>query len=161
MARLNISLPDALYARLERLRDRLNASRVCAVALEKELDMVEGRPPAAGVTETQLDRLVERLRSARDRWYQRGRQDGAAWAVERATVAELEHVAEEWEDSTDPSDFDYGQGDMPDSFELDEALERWDGYETLEEDAHLKGSYVRGWFHAVREVWRAAKPRLR
>src|SRR5262245_18326882 len=143
MARMNISLPDALYARLERLRDRVNASLVCALALEQQLEMVEGRPPAAGVTEAQLDRLVERLRTARDRWYQRGRQDGVAWAVERASVAELEQVAEEWEDSANPSDFaDDGQGEMPESFELDEALERWDGYEALEEDTHLKGSYV-------------------
>ena len=45
MARMNISIPDPLYARLDRLRDRVNASKVCAGALEKELDMIEARPP--------------------------------------------------------------------------------------------------------------------
>jgi hypothetical protein len=34
MARMNISIPDPLYERLDRLRDRVNASKVCASALE-------------------------------------------------------------------------------------------------------------------------------
>lgn len=159
MARLNISLPDALYARLERLRDRLNASRVCAVALEKELDVVEGRPATAEVTEAQVDRLVERLRSARDRWYERGRQDGAAWAVERASAAELVHIGDEW---ADDDNYDLDQDDLPESFDLWDTLAKWEGHEGLEGDGnHLKAAYLRGWHYAIRDLWQAAKPRLR
>ena len=159
MARLNISLPDALYARLERLRDRVNASRVCAVALEKELDMVEGRPVAAGVMEAQVEQLVGRLRSAHDRWYERGRQDGAEWAVQRASAAELEHIGEEWEDD---DNYDLDQDDLPESFDLWDTLAKWEGHEALEEeDSPLKAAYLKGWHYAIRDLWRAAKPRLR
>ncbi|HEX2037831.1 MAG TPA: hypothetical protein VHS99_26975 [Chloroflexota bacterium] len=158
MARLNISLPDPLYARLERLRDRVNASKVCAAALEKELNMVEGRPPAPGISDAQIDRLVERLRGARDRWYERGRQDGVEWAVGRASVAELEHIGEEWEDD---DNYDLDDDDLPESFDLWDTLARWEGHEALEEDGDLKAAYLRGWHYAVRDIWRAAKPRLR
>jgi len=42
LARINLTLPDPLYERLERFRDRVNVSKVCALALTKELDMIEG-----------------------------------------------------------------------------------------------------------------------
>lgn len=41
MARTTISLPDSLTERLERVRDRVNMSKVCAAALERECDMLE------------------------------------------------------------------------------------------------------------------------
>ena len=90
MARLNITLPDALYARLEQLRDRINLSKVCATALEKEVIMLEGQPT---ITDPRIARLLQRLQSTRERWYQRGYEDGFQWAVELATRDELQSVA--------------------------------------------------------------------
>lgn len=90
MARLNITIPDALYARLEQLRDRINLSKVCAIALEKEVTMLEGQP---NITDPRIARLVQRLQSMRERWYQRGYDDGIQWAVELATRQELQSVA--------------------------------------------------------------------
>jgi hypothetical protein len=90
MARLNITIPDALYARLEQLRDRINLSKVCATALEKEVTMLEGQP---NITDPRIARLVQRLQSMRERWYQRGYDDGIQWAVELATREELQSVA--------------------------------------------------------------------
>src|SRR5579859_289227 len=90
MARLNITLPDVLYARLEQLRDRINLSKVCATALEKEVMMLEGQPP---ITDPRIAQLLQRLQSTRERWYQRGHEDGITWAVELATRDELQSVA--------------------------------------------------------------------
>lgn len=90
MARLNITLPDALYARLEQLRDRINLSKVCALALEKEVTMLEGQP---NFTDPRIARLVQRLQSTRERWHQRGYDDGIQWAVELASREELQSVA--------------------------------------------------------------------
>lgn len=86
MARMNISVPDALYERLDRLRDRVNASRVCAVALEKELDTLEARP---AIADPEIEQLIQRLQSTKERWYQRGQQDGRRWAVDTASRQEL------------------------------------------------------------------------
>ena len=90
MARLNITLPDMLYARLEQLRDRINLSKVCALALEKEVTMLEGQP---NITDPRIARLLQRLQSTRERWHQRGSEDGLQWAVELATREELQSVA--------------------------------------------------------------------
>src|SRR5258707_6218234 len=90
MARLNITLPDVLYARLEQLRDRINLSKVCATALEKEVTMLEGQPP---ITDPRIARLLQRLQSARERWHQRGYEDGIGWAVDLATRDALQSVA--------------------------------------------------------------------
>src|SRR5215472_19149943 len=90
MARLNITVPDALYARLEELRDRINLSKVCAVALEKEVAMLEGQP---NITDPRIARLLQRLQSTRERWHQRGYEDGIQWSVELATRDELQYVA--------------------------------------------------------------------
>ena len=90
MARLNITVPDVLYARLEQLRDRINLSKVCATALEKEVIMLEGQPP---ITDPRIARLLQRLQSARERWHQRGYEDGIQWAVDLATRDELQSVA--------------------------------------------------------------------
>ena len=73
MARLNITLPDVLYARLEQLRDRINLSKVCATALEKEVTMLEGQP---NITDPRIAQLLQRLQSTRERWHQRGYEDG-------------------------------------------------------------------------------------
>jgi hypothetical protein len=90
MARLNITLPDTLYARLEQLRDRINLSKVCATALEKEVTMLEGQPT---ITDPRIARLLQRLQSTRERWHQRGYEDGFQWAVELATRDEMQSVA--------------------------------------------------------------------
>jgi ribosome modulation factor len=90
MARLNITVPDVLYARLEQLRDRINLSKVCATALEKEVTMLEGQPP---ITDPRIAQLLQRLQSTRERWHQRGYEDGITWAVELATRDELQSVA--------------------------------------------------------------------
>jgi hypothetical protein len=92
MARMNISIPDPLYERLDRLRDRVNASKVCASALEKELDMIEGRTAPA---DPDIEKLVQRLLSHRERWYERGREDGKRWAVSEATREQLYQAADE------------------------------------------------------------------
>ena len=92
MARMNISVPDPLYERLDRLRDRVNASKVCASALEKELDMIEGRTAPA---DPDIERLVQRLLGSRERWYDRGREDGKRWAVSEATREQLYKAADE------------------------------------------------------------------
>ena len=90
MARLNITLPDVLYARLEQLRDRINLSKVCATALEKEVTMLEGQP---NITDPRIAQLLQRLQSTRERWHQRGYEDGIGWAVDLASRDELQSVA--------------------------------------------------------------------
>ena len=41
MARLNITVPDELYERIEKWRERLNLSRICQDAIGREIDKLE------------------------------------------------------------------------------------------------------------------------
>jgi hypothetical protein len=93
---MNISLPDKLYERYKRNEERLNASRVCAEALERELDVLEGvdEPDEAAVMQ-----MVERLMDAKEHSYGWGYGDGRAWGLAHATRAAL-HTAKELKDYT-------------------------------------------------------------
>jgi hypothetical protein len=189
VARLNITLPDPLYERLKRLEDRLNASKVCSLALEAELDTIETRPET---TDPDIQRAIDRLQSAADRWRDRGRRDGRRWVIEEATGDELREL-----------DGD-GSASWPKSFNRDSAIEEWIKRDTEAEmkrwdDDHLypdaaengdmgatiaqaarladrfhaqratrkrvedkvdRGSYGSGWFSAVHDVWKAVAPAL-
>lgn len=168
MARLNLTIPDPLYERLERLRDRVNVSKVCAVALTKELDMLE--VSSASGSEAKVQRLVQRLlrqRDDRERWYQRGRHDGESWAIERATPEELRMVGEEWdgETITDYEELDeFVSEDYP-TLNVSDRLAAW--ITTDRAEAHQPEgeppdwrAYLQGWCHGVRDLWQAAKPAL-
>jgi hypothetical protein len=89
--RRTISIPDELDARLERLQDRINVSRVCAAALEKEIAMLEATPVGA---DPEVQRLLRRLQTVKERWYDRGRRDGRQWAIDLATREQLRWFAD-------------------------------------------------------------------
>ena len=168
MARLNVSIPDPLYGRLDRLRDRVNASKVCAIALEKELDMVEGRTVVMGVDESKVERLLDRLRqqqSETDSWYQRGRDDGETWVLELATASELEFLEQTWSwleqvpvPDLEKADVQDGwEESLPESFKAGRAALSDD---SLEHEPRLKAAYVRGWYRTAHQLWQVAKQRL-
>ncbi|MEQ7127089.1 hypothetical protein ABN034_21450 [Actinopolymorpha sp. B11F2] len=162
MARRNISIPDELDERLDRQRDRINASRVCAIALERELDMIEEQTRPLQVDESQLEHLVERLRhqqNDRDKWFGRGRSDGQAWTQQTATLEDLRGFDERWSalEHMTVSDFD------------PEALEGWidsmmpkefRSNELRNQPPALQGAYIFGWYEGVKNLWRAARTRL-
>src|SRR5579859_1847091 len=91
MARLNITIPDPLYERLKRWESNMNASKVCTRALAAELDSIEGQPVT---TDPDIQRAIERLRSAPERWRERGYQDGRQWAVDVASRDEMSLAAD-------------------------------------------------------------------
>ena len=90
MARLSISIPDELYERLERHRDQLNLSRICAASLQDEVERLAGQPAPPDPTVTSL---LLRLQGTFERWYGRGYADGRSWAAGRASPRELRAVA--------------------------------------------------------------------
>ncbi len=181
MARLNITVPDPLYARLERLRDRINISKVCANALEKEIAMLEGRRT---ITDPRIAQLLQRLQSTHERWHQRGHEDGMQWAIEIATRQELQMVTTEMADLKGPQLVNEAHPEkwwppnpgrkqkFPTSFHLEEHLETWivrdngdSDVLTSEEQEHARSqideaAYLEGWRDAIKEIWEAIAPSL-
>jgi hypothetical protein len=189
MARVNISIPDSLYERLDRLRDRVNASKVCASALERELNMIEGR---AAIADPEIAQLVQRLQSTKERWYKRGREDGKRWAVQFASRQQLWRVYDEVHDEEGPDLAEWltrrhGQRRrLFGSYDFEAAISRWaredqptadfrieqeDEDEEDEEDedgGRARGGqevdlagYMEGWRDVVTEVWQVVSAALR
>jgi len=175
MARLNLTVPDSLYERLERLRDRVNVSKICAVALTKELDMLETTATVTTATvannEAKVDRMVQRFlrqREIKEIWYRRGRHDGEQWAIDRATLEELRMMGEEWNEHT-VADCDNLNDVDPDEYptiNIRSLLKEWvradaqtAGADQQPEEADWR-AYLHGWYHSARDLWQAAKPAL-
>lgn len=181
MARLNLTIPDPLYERLELVRERINISKICAQALERELTMLEHTKVDVAV----VARVLSRLQVARDRWFKHGWDDASEWAAETATRDELVAVATKMADwsgeqimnAVHPPQNSYlatvaslnaliGANFFPDSFPLDERLEYWENHDR---EAQLPGTgdaqedeiaYLEGWRDAVKEIWEAVAPSL-
>ncbi len=175
MARLNLTIPDPLYERLERLRDRVNVSKVCAIALAKELDMLEGSfTPVANPKAARLVERLQKIKASMDRWFQSGYEDGENWAAELATPREIRFVLDEW-DLDEDSQYKLVDVGFPESFDHKSAVMRRLNAEAQNgEPAALAGgskvadirevdqdAYLRGWLRAVQDLWKAAKPALR
>lgn len=176
MARLNLTIPDSLYERLERLRDRVNVSKVCAIALSKELDMLEGSfTPTAHPKAARMIERLQQIKAYQARWYQHGYEDGEDWAAEQAEPREIRHILNEW-DLDDGERYRFQDVEFPHSFDQRGAIRRWLDLEAQEgrpEDlptrARDSGSmrdvdqdaYVKGWYNAVKDIWKLARPSLK
>jgi len=158
VARINISISDGLSERLERVRDRLNVSKVCAVALEKELDMIEGRP---AIADPKIARLAERLKNLKGQWYERGHEDGLAWGVDKATRVELQAAGKGESVAVESADNrirvwvlrDLGMDKTPAVYGSEEGRRFTQAIEDVDNDA-----YVAGWRDALAELWKAVAP---
>src|SRR5689334_19722493 len=183
MARLNITIPDPLYERLEQVRDRLNISKICANALEKELTMLEGRRP---ITDPRIAQLLQRLQGVHERWYQRGYEDATRWAVETATRGELSSVATEmadWDEARLVEEFHDEQRRelvlrrllIPGSFNIADRLNAWvtgdvraENVVVGEEAEQLtkaraevdEAAYLVGWRDSIKDIWQTISPAL-
>ncbi|WP_020575350.1 hypothetical protein [Actinopolymorpha alba] len=162
MARRNISIPDELDERLDRHRDRINASRICAIALERELDMIEEQTRPLEVDESQVEHLVERLlqqQDDKDKWYGRGRSDGRAWTQETATLEELRRFDQHWSGLEGMTVADFNPEDL-EGWIIDLLPRAFQANELRQLPPALQGAYIFGWHEGVSNLWRAVRTRL-
>ena len=96
MARMSVSVPDELTARLEPFKDQLNVSQVCREALERRVDALERAAVLQG-EDLDLEGLGRRLREDRElfegRFERLGRENAANW-LNSVPYLELRGVGE-------------------------------------------------------------------
>ena len=96
MARISISLPEELMARLEPVKDRLNVSQICREALEGRIGMIEHTKDSYGDS-LDLPSLVARLKEERclaeGRWVELGQRNASEW-LRIASYVELKEISE-------------------------------------------------------------------
>lgn len=140
MARLTISVPDDLRRSLERLRDRINVSKICQEALAKEIAKLEQLPRRALELEEMVERLRDEKAAADKQWFAQGVTDGISW-TRGASYPELLAAAE-------PSQPLGKEGKAA----VRAGLKRHRGTPGFDEE-----SYVAGWRIAAAEVWARVK----
>ena len=95
MGRISISLPDSLMASLEPIKDGINISQLCRVALEQRVAAYH-RAASHNGNGLDLDTLVQRLRGERDlfggKFEQLGRSNATAWLT-TASYLEIQNIA--------------------------------------------------------------------
>jgi hypothetical protein len=96
MARISVSVPEELLAKLEPVKESINISQVCRDALERRIQLFE----RAGSVESEavdLESLVDRLRDERvlveGRFEELGRHNAESW-VGKAAYLDLKAVTE-------------------------------------------------------------------
>ena len=72
--RVNISIPDILYERLQAVKDKINVSRLCQEALISEVQIAELRP--SGDEEAIIARLQEEKKQYHQEYYDYGKKEG-------------------------------------------------------------------------------------
>lgn len=87
MARLNLTVPDDLFERLEKHRDRLNMSRICAEALEKKVREIEKEAELLQSLRRDVDQMnsmIVRLKDEKDErmryCFEQGVDSAQGWA---------------------------------------------------------------------------------
>lgn len=95
MPQLNVYIPEDLAEALQRHRDALNLSQICARALRQEVQKMEvAAQPHGGVN---IPRILDRLRDEQQRQsaaHRDGAADAARWMEEEATLEEIRRFAE-------------------------------------------------------------------
>lgn len=91
VARMMISIPEDLKARMDAVKDRPNWSAVASRAFEKELAEIASRKK-----EQTMDEIMQRFRAEalemEDEGYKEGHAAGRDWALHRATLKDLRAI---------------------------------------------------------------------
>ena len=147
MARISISIPDELAARLEPVKDHLNVSQVCRDALEQRITTFEGTADPTG-DENGLESLASRFREehrlGQEKWESLGRRNAVAW-LGAASYLELKLFVDE------------GAPSGMRSYKLPSTAFRIMKREMRRADGDLEGSaavaYKTAWLDYVKAVW--------
>jgi hypothetical protein len=88
---MNISVPDDLKARIDKVREDVNWSSIACRAFEQKLGEIASRKER----KTMVD-VIQRLRASKQRYenefFREGARIGAKWAKEQAEVRELRNL---------------------------------------------------------------------
>lgn len=146
MARMNITIPDELYGRLERWRDRVNVSRICQDAITRELNKLEELPSEVTQMQRALARLGQQKAQVDRLSFRKGVYDGLEWARDAEYPA-----LKQWGEQT-------ADEDALESVLRGPAAAKASGYVN---DASWEASpYAEGWLAGVHQFWERAKKHL-
>ncbi|MBD2054802.1 hypothetical protein H6F88_01975 [Oculatella sp. FACHB-28] len=156
--RTHITLPEALYNRLQLVKDSIGSvSGICQKAIERAVAMEEiNRKEISG-----MDKLVERLRlemeEAAENWHSQGIEDGRRGAI-NLSLRDFKFL-----ETLEYTDYDgmninlsreFYSSELFDSIKEEYLEGDWDNGKPDEEP------YLKGWIEGAISIYREAKERL-
>lgn len=145
MARLNITIPDELYAALQPWRDHINISKVCQEALAREVAKLNDVPRQAAELAVLVERMQQEKAHAEKFAFAQGLTDSVTWA-RGASYAELRRWGEFGEKAASRGGIDGA---------LQDALQRYRVDTSFDEQ-----SYRQGWVTGIGEVWERVRDKV-
>jgi len=145
LARLNITVPDELYERVERWRDRINLSKICQEAIARELSKLEELPDEVRNMQEALTRLGREKATVERSCFRQGVFDGLEWA-RGAEYAALRRWGERQGNGAVEEAL---RGPAAESAARHEDESSWDAK-----------PYAEGWMAGVQQFWQRAKKNL-
>lgn len=137
--RINITIPDGLFDRLQKVKSHFNISGVCREAIEREVVCLEFR-----IKETNdMNEIIDRLKQEKEKYDARYVNDGYVAGLEDAKNMSYEELAE-----IINSGNKFNDTDVWDSFQADAVSDL-----QSEDPVFDLGSYSEGWFNGVNEFW--------
>ena len=172
MPQVTIYVPQDLAEALDRQRDRINVSQVCAHALRKEIGKLEAvaepdidtgndSPPAAEPAD-EMQALIERLRLQKQRSLEhadeieRARKRAEGW-IRKARYEQLKYFGE-IEPPADEQRFYAGTFRLTQHEEV--ATSVWGRQRTRDGLSFSFPVYRRAWHQQVRDFWQQVKDQI-
>ncbi len=146
MARISISIPDKLMARLEPIKDDINVSKLCREALEQRSAAYE-RAALRNEKELDLEGLVQRLKQERElvggKFEQQARSNANTWLGE-ASYLDIKAAAKNGYANMSKYKLPAAAFRMMKQ-DMEEAKVSWDGVHAV--------LYKTAWLDSVKAVW--------
>jgi len=148
--RINISVPDELYEKMQAYKDRLNVSRLCQKAIQRAVTIEEHRDLTSG----DIDRLAIAFEKERGQCGQGFREEGFRDGTKDGLACDFQWMYTIWihRDAEPPEKL----FEMAATKETTEKVQN----EQLETDLdfficfdHVKDLYFKGWLEGFLDVW--------
>lgn len=159
--RLNISVPDDLFDRIEAVKEKVKVSKICQEALMNAVTVEELRNMAPEEEENLIARLRNQKEKNFDAWYGVGEKRGivSARSLDLADFRMAEKVTEIM--GQGPDDIEevlyHLDGDYIKDSKLKDYLEECQEEDPLGFD---RDAFLKGWFAGVLTVWEEIKDRI-
>lgn len=176
MGRHNITIPDSLTKRLEKHRDRINVSRICANAIEEMLNYLDKIEEIRKVG-NKMDQLIERLKKEKSETskeqFDHGLKVAKEW-IEGAHYSLIRRWVDEALENDYPNWYHQNPPELPEDINghncewWKEKRDSWKGHqqERLEKgEAEPSGDeewieFAKGFYTGLIEMWDAIESQL-
>lgn len=155
--RINISLPDDLYEKMQAYKDRLNVSKLCQSAIQRAVTIEELRDQ----TSEKVDKLAISFENEREEYGQAFRKEGFRDGTRDAFKCDFQWMYTIWTHrDAEPPEKLFQMGSTNATIEKIEK-------EELETDLdfflcfdHVKDLYFKGWLAGFVDVWERVSQKM-